>query len=324
MKGVLVTGATMPLGVEIVRQILEADPQIRVLAVGIEPPDAIHRTLLDDRVRYRRVDLIRGRNVRGLMFGEVLEDGIEGVVHAARHRSAWKLGPRVRKLNVGTTRTLLRLSEQHPTVRRFVYPSSGSVYRIGLSTPNLLREDRELDLSPTAPQWVRDKVEADLAACAYFGNENLDVVVLRCAEILESGSGSQLYDYLGSRVCFRPLGFDPLVNLLTVADAAHAVVASLFSDATGVFNIPGADTLPLSKAIAKWGRVDAPVPGPLMGPLYRVRRRLRGTEFRWRLNRGRFHSGNILDGTRARNAFGYAPEHRVEWPFPDAGPPADL
>ena len=104
---------------------------------------------------------------------------------------------------------------------------------------------------------------------------------MRCAEIFAPACGSQLWDYLESRVCLRPLGFDPIVNLLSVPDAVAAFTGALHARATGVFNIPGFDTLPLSRAIVEAGRADSPVPGPMLAPLYGLRRWIAGFEFRY-------------------------------------------
>ena len=64
------------------------------------------------------------------------------------------------------------------------------------------------DVGDVAP--VRDvhRVEADLAVCACIGRSPLVVTVLRCAECFAPSSGSQLWDYLQSRVCLRPMGYD--------------------------------------------------------------------------------------------------------------------
>ncbi|MFT4625973.1 MAG: UDP-glucose 4-epimerase [Myxococcota bacterium] len=316
---VLVTGATTPLGASIVHRLL-ADPAIeRVLALGREAEVDIPEVLHDRRVTYLRTDLTRSRNVRDLMFGPVFAHEVTTVVHAALHRRASDEGRRVRRLNVATTRTLLWLTEQHPSIRRFVFLSSGQLYRRSAWSPTVLREDVELDLSPGAPQWLRDRVEADLAVTARLASPDLDVVVLRCAEILCADAGSQLHDYLASRVCLRPMGFDPMVNVLSLQDAANAFAAAVASSASGVFNVPGADTLTLSQAIAKWGRVDVALPGPLLGPLYAARRAVLGTDFRWDLNEARFRIGAVLDGARARSVLGYTPQHPLVWPVPNGG-----
>ncbi len=77
---------------------------------------------------------------------------------------------------------------------------------------------------------------------------------------------------------------------------------------------PGADTLPLSRAIAESDRLDVPVPGPFLAPLYGLRRWVAGFGFRYDLNLLRFHFGGVIDGTRARRLLGYAPGHPVQWP----------
>jgi UDP-glucose 4-epimerase len=195
-----------------------------------------------------------------------------------------------------------------------VLRSGAEVYAVMPEEPNLLTEDHRLVFDPAAPQWLRDRVEADLMTCAQLGAASLSIAVLRCAEILAEGLGSQLWDYLGSRVCLRPLGFDPMINLLSVSDAVAAALSALASDAHGVFNIPGFDTLPLSRLIARWHRLDVPIPGPLLAPLYWLRTRTVGVEFRYDLNLGRFHLGGVLDGARARAVLGFQPRHTIGFP----------
>ena len=58
------------------------------------------------------------------------------------------------------------------------------------------------------------------------------------------------------------------------------------------------------------------MPSPLLAPLYQLRRRLAGFEFRYDLNVRRFHFGGVLDGTRARRELGYLPTAHVTWPRP--------
>jgi nucleoside-diphosphate-sugar epimerase len=104
-----------------------------------------------------------------------------------------------------------------------------------------------------------------------------------------------------------------MLNLLSVADAVEALARAIDSDVQGVVNVPGADTLPLSRVIACAGRLDLPVPGPLLSPLYGLRRLTLGTEFRYDMNQHRFHFSAVLDGTRAHDVLGYVPRHRLDW-----------
>lgn len=309
---VMVTGASTPLGLAIVEQLL-AEPEVSfVLAVGRDRP--LGRRAPDPRIAYRAADLGHARTVRDLVGGDARTHLIDTVIHAAQHRTATDDGRSVHVQNVESTRHLLAACADHATIRRFVLRSFAEVYATPFTTTHLLTEDDPLDFDAASPQWVRDRVEADLTAASHAGA--LRVAVLRCAEVFAPDCGSQLWDYLSSRLCLRPLGFDPVINVLSLADAATAFVAAARSSATGAFNIPGADTLPLAAAIREAGRLALGVPGPALAPLYGLRRRIAGFEFRYDLNARRFHFGGVLDGTRAREQLGYAPRTHVAWPRP--------
>lgn len=310
MSRYLITGATTAIGEALIRELLARDDTAYVLAVGAEH---VRRPTveIDGRVRYLRTDLTRERNLRRLLFGPALEAGVEVVVEMASHRSLSTTGRRAHALNVLETRLMLRLCEEHPTVRRFVYRSYGEVYDVSNTLPSLIDEGHPLDLRPGAPQWVRDRVEADLSVCTRFGMSELSIAIVRAAECLAPRTGSQLYDYLGSALCFRPMGYDPVINLISVEDLGRALALSARSRAQGIFAIPGATTLPLSEVVRRSGRRCVPLPGPWMAPLYRVRRAALGTDFDYSINRGRLHFGGVLDGTRARKILGYEPEVSV-------------
>jgi UDP-glucose 4-epimerase len=309
---VMITGATTPLGRALVRRLVD-DPAVEhLLEIGIEPGVAA-----GPRRSYLRADLSRPRVVHDLIHGPAAALAIDAVVHAALHRCATDEGRAVHARNVEATRALLRACGELPSLRRFVFVSSAAVYALRSSAPCLLDEDAALELDPRAPQWIRDRVEADLTVCARMGLERFGVVVLRLAEIFAEGCGSQLWDYLRSRVCLRPAGFDPMLTLLSLDDAADAVVLALRGTGSGVYNVAGADTLPLTRLIARGGRRGVPVPGPLLAPLYRLRRLAGGDaahDFRYDVNRTRLHLGGTVDDTRARRELGYCPHHPIAWP----------
>lgn len=312
MSRVLVTGATTRLGRRLVEVLLGSSDDAHVLAVGIESAES-SGLAAHERLVYERVDLRRERGARELLYGRARELEIDTVIHAAHHRSASDVGRKVHAINVESTRALLLLAEHHPTIRRFVFRSHAEVYGVKTDLPSVFAEDHPLNFSPRAPQWLRDRVEADLTVCARMGMCELQIAVLRTSECVAQGIGSQLFDYLRSRVCLRPMGFDPMLNLLSVEDLVRALVSATDSDAQGVFNIPGADTLPLSALIQRVQRFEVPVPGPLLTPLYRLRSLTRGTQFRYDLNLGRFHFSGVPDGARAARVLGYQPRHPVDW-----------
>ncbi len=310
MTGVLVTGATTPFGLALTHALAAAPDVTQVLAVARETqwPGASERKLT-----YISLDLTRERDVRDLLFGQARELGIEVVVHSAHHRSLRVHGPRAHALHVDATRQILELVERHPSIRRFVYASSSEVYRRGAGLPSVIGEGHPIELSPEMPQKLRDRVEADLTVCARSGLSRCSLMVLRFAELLAADSGSQLADYLGSLVCVRALGFDPMIEVVSIEDAVRATLAAVASSAQGVVNIPGADVLPLSSAIEAAGRTAIAVPEPAVELLYAARALRRGYEFTWRMNRWRFRWGGVLDGTRAHEVLGYVPRARVDF-----------
>jgi nucleoside-diphosphate-sugar epimerase len=285
---VLVTAGSAPL----LRHLLAEPGVSRIVAVG--PVD-----LTDPRLTVVDADLGHARQAHDVLFGPGRE--ATALVHDGRAREE-------------VTRELVNLAESHPTLRRFVLCSSSLVYRVDHRQPDLLDEDAALDFGPRAPEEVRRRVAAEATVALHLGSARLRAVILRLAEIMAPGSGGQLWDYLRSRVCLRPLGFDPMMNLLSSTDAGRAVALALAAPVPGVFNIAGADTLPLSRVIALWGRLDVPLPGALLEPLYRLRSRTVGGSFHYGLSAGRLHHGALLDDRRARTVLGYQARHPLHWP----------
>jgi UDP-glucose 4-epimerase len=316
MTRVLVTGATTPVG-RALFDLLSADDRVeRVLAVlppGLPPFEPVHET---ERVGWVTADLTRERDVRSLLFRSANRDRTDVVVHLAAHRSARDRGRRIRALNVDSTRLLLDLAERLPTIRRFVLRSYSDVYRIRPEEPTILLEDHPLEFSRRAPQWVRNRVESDLTACTRTGTCRIEIAVVRGAECFGPNNGSQLWDYVSSNVCFTPLGFDPMINVVSVQDLADAMHRAVFASDQGAFNAPGLETFPLSLAVARSGRIRIPAPGPLLAPLYGLRALTRRRDFRYDQNYFRFHFGGVMDGRRAEALLGYVPKTPVSWPLP--------
>ncbi len=314
MISILVTGATSPIGERLVRSLVADTRVAHVLALGNEPEERALPFSHGKRLTYLQVDLTRTRRVRQLLFGPARDLGVEVVVHLAQGRQAHGEGKRLHAQNVEALRSILDLGGRHPTIRRLVLKSFSEVYRVSLELPVMVTEDHPLNLTPSAPQYIRDRVEADLTACTSMGLADLEIVVLRCAEALGPGTGSQLFDFLDAPVALRPAGFDPMVNVATIADIVDALERATHGSGEGVFNVPGYDTLPLSEAIRKWGTFGMPLPSNVIRPLYRLRHFAVGSDFRYGINRRRMHYGLVLDGTRARDVLGYAPSNPVDWP----------
>ena len=313
---VLVVGAGAPLGEALVRRLL-ADPAVGHVVAATGYPADTFPIESPDKLTVCSVDITRNRQLHHLLFDTAKHLRITTVVHTAMHLSATDEGPRVHAYNVESVRNLMDHCERHPTINRLVLRSASAVYQVQRDLPVLIGEEHPLNMAGSAPQWVRDRIEADVWACTRMGMGRLRITVLRMAEVLATGTGSQLFDYLESPVCFQPAGFDPMINVLTIDDAVEAMCRAIHCAEQGVFNIPGADTLPLSEVILQWGRLGLPAIDSVLTPLYRLRRRLTGHDFRYGMNRRWFIYSGVLDGRRARETLGYSPSHPIDWPVPN-------
>ena len=309
---ILVTGASSPLGEMVIHRLLEDSRVGKILAVCDKgAPITIAK---NPRLESVTQDLRRQRGLHDLLFGKARDMNIEVVVHTSQEMKATRTGASAHALNVEAVRAILDFSERHPTIKRLVMRSCVEVYQVQRDLPALISEEHPLNINSGTPQWVRDRVESDITACTRMGLASYEILVLRMAEILAPGTGSQMYDYLQSRICLRPIGFDPMLNFLSLQDAATAIYRGVFANQQGVFNIPGADSLPLSQVISHWNRTSFPLLEHQISLYYRFRQTFLGGQFRYGMNRRRFHYSGILDGRRAGMILKYIPSSPISWP----------
>lgn len=310
MKAVLVTCVSAPPGIELCHALAAHCP---VLACGPRPEYEVAPLLRRPGIRYVQTDLAHSRNRRALLFGAALDASADALVHAPQG------DPRRPHLAADVLRELLHLCDRHPTLRQFVYRGTAEVYRSGPGDPALIDEEHPVEASPLAPAPLHDLVEADQAACAHVGSSRLRVAVLRGSELFAPGAEGPLQAWLRSEPCLRPIGFDPVVNLLSAEDLVRAVVLALREQASGVFNVAGADSLPLSALAEKARKKSLALPDPLVAAWYRARA-LTGSSFDYRTNAARFHFGGVPCGLSALAAFGYQPRTPLRWEaLPSAG-----
>jgi UDP-glucose 4-epimerase len=106
-----------------------------------------------------------------------------------------------------------------------------------------------------------------------------------------------------------------MLNFLSLEDAGSSLQRAIHQVDQGVFNVPGADILPLSMTIQRWGRLSLPAPESVLSGIYRARRIFRGGEFRYGMNRRRFHYSGMLDGRKAMEVLRYIPSYPIDWPL---------
>lgn len=269
-RNVLVTGVSRYLGARFARAICAAPGVERVIGVDVVPP----RADIGD-TEYARVD------IRHPLISRVIRDAqVDTVVHASVISTPTAAGGRasMKEINVLGSMQLLAACQANPSVTRLVVKSTAGVYGASPRDPSMYTEDAD-PKSPPRTGWGKDTAEVEGYVRAFSRRRpEVDVTVLRFANIVGPGMRTMLTDYLELAVPIVVAGFDPRLQLVHEDDAVAAILAALAQPVTGTVNIAGDGMLTLLQMMAMAGRVPAMVPGPLMSLAARAVKRTSGVE----------------------------------------------
>ncbi|MCT2585674.1 NAD-dependent epimerase/dehydratase family protein [Actinophytocola gossypii] len=286
---VLVTGVADRIAGRLAAE-LAADESIeRVIGVDPNPP----ATGLPERVELVAAD------PRGPLVTRVLRSaGVDTVVHAAPLTGPGQV--------VGTMR-LLAGCQRAGGVRKLVVRSTAEVYGASATSPAVFTEQ-------DVPDGVRrDALEVESHVRGFARRHpEATVTTVRLAELLGSGADSPLARYLALPVVPTALGFDARVQVLHPGDAVAVLRRAVTHDLPGVYNAGGDGVLLLSQAIRRAGRVQLPMPRAAVPAAARLARAELSPDLARLLNYGR-----VLDTTRLKTAFGYAPRWSTTAAFDD-------
>jgi UDP-glucose 4-epimerase len=296
-RAFLLTGATTALGRAVARRLEHVG---RV--VGVRAP---HEPAAGEAPALNHVaNLTRAADVRKLVLGLAAEHEVDTIVHLGCTAPG---APVDAGSSDESTRLLLDAAERVATMRGFVLRSSALIYRASHSDALVMDERHPLDFSCRSLAQ-RKRLEADVTASQRIPAASLRISVLRLSEVLAPGVFGSFADYVQLDPCCRPMGFDPMINVLSIDDAAQALARAAELHPRGLFNVPGADTLPVSELMHRLGRSCWPMPDSAIEPLYT----LRGIEpSTYATLRPLLHHGSVVDGHAAQAAFGYRPSHPI-------------
>ena len=318
MINVLITHADEPLGRKVVKALFHDEEVGNILAVGDGPPPrGFDRYLCDSgRVQYTRVDLAKHRPASELFRGSAFRSAeIDTVIHIPRHGAASSAAaPIVSGLPERTAETRLVLQNclETASVQNLIALGSAFVYRLFPGNSNRLDEDSELDLDPDVVPQIRSWIDCDMIFHGEVHNDRMRVVLLRAPTIVAAGG----YVYLNPSLAGRPglrvraLGYDPICALVSDKDVARALIVAVHARTSGIFNISGTETVPLS-VLARWTRrTNIPVPGPLLSWIASGAR-LFGFESPQTSDGAHLRYGFTLDTSRAERELGFRPIDRI-------------
>jgi UDP-glucose 4-epimerase len=312
---VLITGVTRTIGRQLADELYYDERVERILgtALGQERP-YYFRNFDPARFAYRHLDLNRARSLTDLFHSRSFREAeINTVVHLAFKGDPASYGGGAHQLNIAGTKRFLQQCLDCPSVTQFVYLSSASVYKMGPFLDVLVREEDDLNFEPNAHPILKDAVGAEMLCHAQADHERCNIAVLRPSGVIGRNVNSELNHLFESALCFLPLGYDPMINPVHSLDVIRALKLAMFQEVRGIFNLAGPDAGPLSAFLDLSRSRARAVPVSLLGPLYRMARRLGLSRYNYELNPMRLRFPLVLDGSRAQRELGFVPRHHVKF-----------
>ncbi|MQA94259.1 MAG: NAD-dependent epimerase/dehydratase family protein [Streptosporangiales bacterium] len=255
-RTVLVTGVSRYLGARVANT-LQADPAVgRVIGIDAVPPK---RPL--GRTEFVRVDL-RTSGIAALIESA----SVDTVVHLSLVATPAGAGGRMsmKESNVIGAMQLLGACQRAPSVRRLVVRSTSAVYGASPRDPGLFTESMEPHETPKTG-YAKDAAEVE-GYVRGLGRRRPDlwIAVLRFANFMGPTVDSPLTRYLRMPVVPTVLGFDPRLQFVHEDDGVDVIRRMATSDHTGLYNVAGHGVLLLSQCLRRAGRVELPLPAPLL------------------------------------------------------------
>ncbi len=307
-RRVLITGISSSLAGRLAQQ-LEADDSVaEIIGVDVREP----------RVPLQRTEFVRADIRNPLVSRIVSTTGVDTVVHTATQAGPGAAGgrSRMKEQNVIGAMQLLAACQQSPDVQTFVLKSSTAVYGSDHADPALFAED-DTPAIPPSSGYAADAAEIEGYARS-FARRRSDVTltVLRFANFLGAQMDSTLASFFALPVVPSVLGFDPRLQFVHEDDGLEVLRRSVLEDHPGVYNVAGPGVVYLSQCVRKAGRVQVPVPMPMVTSVASALRRTRRVDFSPEQLRF-LQFGRAVDITRLEQDFGYAPRYSTVATFDD-------
>ncbi|HLL55996.1 MAG TPA: SDR family oxidoreductase [Myxococcaceae bacterium] len=293
---VVVTGISGNLGRALTKQLHKTE---RIIGIDRRPfigkPKDVEMYELDLRKK-KAEDVFRKNEIKAVIH--------MGIMHDPRMSEEEHHSFNV----VGTTR-LLEYCAKHG-VKRVVVLSSANVYGPSPENSNFLTEDAPL-MAASRFSGVRDLIEVDMLAHGFFWRHpEIATVILRPVHIVGPTIKNAPSNYLRLPRPWMLAGFDPMVQLIHVEDAARAMVEALRPEARGVYNVVGPGEVPLSAIFRTLGTSPLPMPHVLARPALKALFRYRLSNFPPpELDHIQFLCA--VDGSRWQRDLGWKPRHSM-------------
>lgn len=313
-RRVLITGVTSTLGRQLAEKLMYDKKVAHVMGMAVDPMPYYFEDFNPKRFTYKRVNILKARELKNLFLSEDFRNiEIDTVVHLAFHHRPEFFSRDKHELNVEGTKQLLDHCLADTKIRKFIFKSSATVYKVRPFNPVRLREEDDLNFDSDCHPVIRDMVDAEMLCRVAMDNKHMQIVVLRPSATIGRNQHGYFNTLLESPVTMRVMGFNPMVNLIHVKDVVRAIQLAIHKNVKGIFNIGGKETAPISDLARLAGAVDLPLPPFLLKPINQALLRAGITKFDATVDMQRLRYACLLDTRKARDVLGFEPTHHIKF-----------
>ena len=243
---VALTGCHGAIGRTLLPRLVRLPEIARVLCLDIEPPALAEGSDVASKLAYVNVDLTAA-DATSTVASALKSHQVATLVHLAFRQGPSPYPGRSHELeSVGSMRLAQACLESK--VRKILLWSRTWLYGARADAPSVLDEQAPTNARRTE-RFLADKIDAERDILSFRApGRGRTATILRMAPIVCPGSSSHITNLLMSRSVPSILGFDPMVQLLHVDDAAEAILLALFRDGPPIVNVTSAGAVPLSYA----------------------------------------------------------------------------
>lgn len=311
-KNVLITGVTSTAGRLLAQQIYYDRRIGKIIGAAKEEKPYYFSEYSPSRFTYIPCDILKYRELNNLFLSNTFKmANINTVVHLAFVNKPGKHTGDTHTLNVEGTKNLIDKSIETKRITKFIFKSSIVVYKLRPEGPVILDENADLNFDPDADPWIKDRVDADMICKSRMDNPRMKIVILRFTNIIGRNITSQLNIFFDSKPCFKPLGYNPMINLIHSRDVVNAIQLAIHKDVRGVFNIGGKENAPLLTFAKLADKRVYSIPAPLLGAINWIQRKLRLTEYYYPVDADNLKFSAVVDISKAKKELGYEPKNWV-------------
>lgn len=262
---VLITGISGYIGTQLARLLLDRPKIELVVGLDVAPPSLSHR-----RLKFYR------RDVRENIQNILRIHQIETLFHLAFILNPIHDVKKMYEVNVVGSKNVILASER-AGVRRFIYPSSATVYGASPHNPTPIPEDYPLP-ERLKFSYPRHKLKVERFLQTWKPRSRMSFCVLRPVIVF----GPHVDNFM-SRSLDAPFlgligGDDPEMQLVHEEDMARALLHAHDQGIEGVFNVAADGTMKISEGARLYGRKVYSLPAAVVYPLNSLLWALRKSE----------------------------------------------